>query len=640
MDSHQAESEKPAVSTISKKVSKLLETRPENDKDTIEALKELSTFFKENTVEDRRNLRSKIERRSLAINEEFIDAFKEVKSVLDNMHRDVAGMNECVQSMTNRLQTTKARTLQLIDQTTKLQNERFLLNLEIKKLTMQQEIANAFIKRFQLNADELAVLHGSSREDPITEEFFIVINRVQEIHSSCRILMQSGHQTLALDIMQRMTLLQEAGLERLYRWTQTQCRHIENEQLVPLLTKAMSKLQERPVLFKYILDEYCTSRRSVLVSSFIDALTLGRGHGSDSNSIEMHAHDPKRYVGDILAWLHQAIPVEKENLLTLLKACDKSDMSEQITQALSNITEGLCHPLKSRIEHIVAVEAPSTVLYSVTTLIRFYRATLKPVIHDSVLDAMFGDLLELSEKSFVSRLQRETRMALGERAEPPDTDLIPAPSVSRLLSLLNEVLSVASIAEDREKDMLQIVSCIIDPLLQEVNETASRLPTVDMAVYLLNCMHQIHSTLALYEYMDQRLERLQAQSDAQIDTLTSEQASSLVAHLNLGPIYTILQSHYQGPLSSIPGMDPLSIKEFTNKLEGFLVMPDVLLLPQISLLQSSTHRTNTQRRAFEVIGAIYKQLYDACHEPKNLYQNPGSLFGHTPEELLKMLFAQ
>lgn len=46
-------------------------------------------------------------------------------------------------------------------------------------------------------------------------------------------------------------------------------------------------------------------------------------------------------------------------------------------------------------------------------------------------------------------------------------------------------------------------------MLQEVNETASRLPTVDMAVYLLNCMHQIQSTLALYEYMDQRLERLQ-----------------------------------------------------------------------------------------------------------------------------------
>ncbi|KAG9435620.1 Conserved oligomeric Golgi complex subunit 6 [Apis mellifera carnica] len=340
--------------------------------------------------------------------------------------------------------------------------------------------------------------------------------------------MQSGYQTLGLDIMQRMTLLQEAALER------------------------------------YVLDEYCTARRTVLVGSFIDALTLGEIYGSTPNPIEMHANDPKRYIGDMLAWLHQVIPVEKENILTLVKGCDKTDLSDQIKQSLSNITDGLCHPLKSRIENVISVDIPAALLYSITTLLRFYHMIIQQVIPDSTLDSTLTDLLTLSEKSFLNRLQKETRIALGERAEPPGNDLVPAPSVSRLLSLLNEILSVVSIAEDREKDMLQIVSCIIDPLLQEVNETASRLPTVDMAVYLLNCMHQIQSTLALYEYMDQRLERLQAQSDAQIDTLTSEQASSLVAHLNLGSIYTILQGHEQGPLSSIPGMDPLSVKEFTG----------------------------------------------------------------------------
>jgi hypothetical protein len=62
--------------------------------------------------------------------------------------------------------------------------------------------------------------------------------------------------------------------------------------------------------------------------------------------------------------------------------------------------------------------------------------------------------------------------------------------------------------------------------------------------------------------MDERIERLQAQSDAQIDTLTSEQASSLVANLSLGPIYTILQDHTQGPLSGIPGMEPTNLKNF------------------------------------------------------------------------------
>ena len=44
---------------------------------------------------------------------------------------------------------------------------------------MQQEVASAFIRNFQLTPSELTVLHGSVRESPITEEFFSVVNKVQ-----------------------------------------------------------------------------------------------------------------------------------------------------------------------------------------------------------------------------------------------------------------------------------------------------------------------------------------------------------------------------------------------------------------------------------------------------------------------------
>ena len=44
---------------------------------------------------------------------------------------------------------------------------------------MQQDVANAFIKVFQLTPNELVVLHGTTREAPITEDFFDVVNRVQ-----------------------------------------------------------------------------------------------------------------------------------------------------------------------------------------------------------------------------------------------------------------------------------------------------------------------------------------------------------------------------------------------------------------------------------------------------------------------------
>lgn len=70
------------------------------------------------------------------------------------------------------------------------------------------------------------------------------------------------------------------------------------------------------------MDEYCTARRAVLVGCFIDALT--RGGAGNQKPMEHHAHDPQRYVGDMMAWLNQALPIEKENLFILVKLCDKS----------------------------------------------------------------------------------------------------------------------------------------------------------------------------------------------------------------------------------------------------------------------------------------------------------------------------
>lgn len=47
----------------------------------VEALKALSIFFADNSLRSRRNLRGDIEKRSLAINESFESAFREVKQV-------------------------------------------------------------------------------------------------------------------------------------------------------------------------------------------------------------------------------------------------------------------------------------------------------------------------------------------------------------------------------------------------------------------------------------------------------------------------------------------------------------------------------------------------------------------------------
>lgn len=116
-----------------------------------------------------------------------------------------------------------------------------------------------------------------------------------------------------------------------------------------------------------------------MVGEFIDALTRG-GPAGNPAPIELRAHDPQIYITDMLVWINKSIPVEKNKLLLLFKLCDKIDINEQIDDALASICEGICQPLKIRIEKILEVPAEAQTLYSVINLIRYYQKTIKKVL--------------------------------------------------------------------------------------------------------------------------------------------------------------------------------------------------------------------------------------------------------------------
>ena len=57
----------------------------------------------------------------------------------------------------------------------------------------------------------------------------------------------------------------------------------------------------------------------------------------------------------------------------------------------------------------------------------------------------------------------------------------------------------------------QVLSCILDPLLQLCTVSASNLGTADMATYMVNSLYVMKTTLALFEFTDKRLEMLEFQ---------------------------------------------------------------------------------------------------------------------------------
>ncbi|CAL8349008.1 unnamed protein product [Arctogadus glacialis] len=622
---------------LSRKLNKILETRLDNDKEMLEALKALSVFFTENSLRTRRNLRGDIERRSLSINEEFARIFKDVKEELESVNEDVHAMSTCCEEMTSRLKAAKEQTQDLIVKTNKLQGENH-------RLEVRAQVAQAFLTKFQLSGPEMAALRGA-RDSPITEEFFRALTHVKQIHEDVKVLLRTNQQTAGLEIMEQMAVLQETSYEQLYRWAQNECRGLTQEScdISPVLSQAMEALQDRPVLYKYTLDEFGTARRAAVVRGFIDALTRG-GPGGTPRPIEMHSHDPMRYVGDMLAWLHQATASEKEHLDALLKQVTVRGVEENMQEVVGHITEGVCRPLKVRIEQVIVAEPGAVLLYKVSNLLKFYHHTISAIIGTSVATLLITieDMNVLSKKMFFNSLSLHASR-LMDKVELPPPDLGPTSSLTQTLALLREVLashdsSVVPL-DARQADFAQVLSCILDPLLQLCTVSASNLGTADMATYMVNSLYVMKTTLALFEFTDKRLEMLEFQIEAHLDTLINEQASFVLIRAGLSYIYSCVQHHgpQQGPLSTLPGMDTSSLKAAMVQFDRYLSSPDALVMPQLNFLLSAAIKDQIFRQSTELVCRAYGEVHSAVSSPTNTYQDLENLVPRSPQQVQTLL---
>ncbi|CAL5359348.1 unnamed protein product [Camellia sinensis] len=187
----------------------------------------------------------------------------------------------------------------------------------------------------------------------------------------------------SLELMDMMAVYQEGAYERLCRWwVQAECRRLgdtDNPEVSELLRTAVRCLKERLVLFKYCAEEVANMRHNALFRRFISALTRG-GPGGIPRPIEVHAHDPLRYVGDMLGWLHQV-----ELVLALLDpdaVVDTGPTARQfsskglesdigknetdLTFVLDRIFEGVCRPFKVRVEQVLQSQPSFIISYKLS----------------------------------------------------------------------------------------------------------------------------------------------------------------------------------------------------------------------------------------------------------------------------------
>jgi hypothetical protein len=170
----------------------------------------------------------------------------------------------------------------------------------------------------------------------------------------------------------------ESGYKKIHRWCQFEFRQYTREgqlEVGPVMKEAVVRLRQRPALLDDAMSVLTSTRQSSTLQSFLDALTRG-GPGGLPRPIELHAHDPTRYVGDMLAWIHQTTASEHEFLESLFGAKEVRRMvgetrgkgasieEQMVQEALDKDLEGLGRPLK--------VCAAWTRLYIILTLLDAY----------------------------------------------------------------------------------------------------------------------------------------------------------------------------------------------------------------------------------------------------------------------------
>lgn len=186
------------------------------------------------------------------------------------------------------------------------------------------------------------------------------------------------------------------------------------------------------LLYSEALAVLSATRSTSLMNLFLDALTRGGPNGLP-RPIELNAHDPIRYVGDMLAWVHQTMASEHEFLESLFDL--KSDgrrvgefrifSPNSATQSIFNNTndtasgtempavdlqgenrkrartlldkhmEGCGRPLKVRVYQTIKSQEGSIVAYQLATLLDFYKATMASTIGPQAL--LTNTLSELSQ---------------------------------------------------------------------------------------------------------------------------------------------------------------------------------------------------------------------------------------------------
>ncbi|KAK4237215.1 oligomeric complex COG6-domain-containing protein [Achaetomium macrosporum] len=597
-----------AASPLSSKVTTVISSSYA-DTEFREALALLDERGILNTAETRRQLRLDLQKEVIDSNGEIIDEFAKVAEQLRRIGTTIGRLNESFNEMKTQIDVAHKATSSALTEASQLMAQR-------RQIEQKQTLLNAFNANFVLSEDDTAALTLSS--EPVDDLFFATLSKAKKISRDCEILLGFENQTLGLEIMEQTSKNLNLGFQKLYKWVQREFKtlNLENPQISSSIRRALRVLAERPSLFQNCLDFFAEAREQVLGNSFYTALTGSSPSGVEdatAKPIELVAHDPLRYVGDMLAWTHSAAVGEREALEGLFIAegediakgiqagrenevwrlaaedgeyADEFDAVKTLNELVDRDMSGAARILRQRVEQVIQTNEETILAYKLAKLLNFYKSTFSKLLSPgSSLVELLGVLESEALRQFRSLTRDHVAAIQGDFQHTP-VDLRPPEFLNDALEQLEAIMKTYETSftssGDPEEEFEPVLTEAFDPFISGSANMAETLHPPSNSIFLINCLILARSSFSRFDFTQRRVAELQAQIDQERARLVETQYHLIASLKPLGESREDVEK-----VSSLEIVQPAALTQASQTLDDFLPSALMDAMERLKNLQDS-----------------------------------------------------
>jgi conserved oligomeric Golgi complex subunit 6 len=214
------------------------------------------------------------------------------------------------------------------------------LNKEKKSIMLKKNLLINFKAKFTLDEYEEFVL--SSGE--INDEYFKVLQKAELINENCSILLSIDNPQLGLKIMSKINQIINKSIDKIVNFTNKSLGNLyslNSKTKLTILQKCLKYLKNKMNYYNSIVANFTESRSKVLLDDFLNEIQVSSSGSKNSRPIFISAHDPIRFIGDLLAYIHSIVVNEIETISNIFLTDDNISKNNEI---LNKILKPLSKP--------------------------------------------------------------------------------------------------------------------------------------------------------------------------------------------------------------------------------------------------------------------------------------------------------